>query len=328
MRRTGRRDRERELEAEVTAFGELLAEHSFAPGDPGTPSKAVDDWARALDAYDAASRALHRRKQVKRVPQLLQQGMSSLVDLEARVAGEPLPQRLPPCFFDSRHGQATVEVRWAPDGGAKRLIVVCAADAVRLRAGSPHPPSGNPTSAEEVDSLPPRPADDLPLPWAIGLLALLIGYAVALAAAGDGPGAFVAVIVVGASGQLAALSGVVVASAAVDLWALMRRGHRTQATFARSAVSPHGAHQHVYVVTDASGRQREYPRAAGSRTGKPVPLRSVWHLPGTDGEGKVVSSWAPVWLPLCILVGLPILLGSTVVTLYLIPGRLIIALLS
>lgn len=328
MRGTGRRERERELEAEVTAFGELLAEHSFAPGDPGTPSKAVDDWARALDAYDAASRALHRRKQVKLVPQLLQQGMSSLVDLEARVAGEPLPQRLPPCFFDSRHGQAAAEVRWAPSGGAKRLIAVCAADVARLREGAPHLPSEHFTSAEEADSLPPRPDSGLPLPWAIGLLALLIGYAVALAAAGDVPGAFVAFVVAGNSGTLAALSGLLVASAAVDLWALVRRGHRTQATFARSAVSPHGAHQHVYVVTDASGRQRECPRAAGSRTGKPVPIRSVWHLPETDGEGKAVSSWAPVLLPLRILVGLPVLLGSTVVTLYLIPGRLIIALLS
>lgn len=328
MRGTGRRERERELEAEVTAFGELLAEHSFAPGDPGTPSKAVDDWARALDAYDAASRALHRRKRVELVPQLLQQGMSALVDLEARVAGEPLPQRLPPCFFDSRHGQAATEVRWAPSGGAQRLIAVCAADALRLREGAPHLLSGHPASAEEVDSLPPRPDRDLPLSWAIGLLALLIGYAGALAAAGDGPGAFVAVIVAGNSGTMAALSGLLVASAAVDLWALMRRGHLTQATFARSTVGPHGARQHVYVVTDASGRQRECARAAGSRTGKPVPTRSVWYLPKTGGTGKAVSSWSPVWLPLRILVGLPVLLSSAAVTLYLIPGRLIIALLS
>ncbi|WP_146063562.1 hypothetical protein [Streptomyces sp. SM11] len=328
MRGTGRRERERELEAEVTAFGELLAEHSFAPGDPGTPSKAVDDWARALDAYDAASRALHRRKQVKVVPQLLQQGMDALVDLEARVAGEPLPQRLPPCFFDSRHGQATTEARWAPSGGAKRLIAVCAADGVRLREDSPHLFSGHPASADEVDSLPLRPAGDLPLPWAIGLLALLFGYAAALAAAGDGPGAVVALIAAGAFGAVAALSGLLVASAAVDLWALVRRGHRAQATFARSTVSPHGARQHVYVVTDASGRQRECTRAAGGGTGKPVPIRSVWYLPRTDGAGKAVSSWSPVWLPLRILVGLPVLLSSAAVTLYLIPGRLIIALLS
>ncbi|MEU0357707.1 hypothetical protein [Streptomyces cyaneofuscatus] len=49
----------------MTAFGEWSAGHSFAPSDPGTPPEAVDDRAHALDAYDAASRALHRRKQVR-----------------------------------------------------------------------------------------------------------------------------------------------------------------------------------------------------------------------------------------------------------------------
>lgn len=328
MRGAGRKERARELEAEVTAFGELLAEHSFAPGDPGTPPKAVDDWACALDAYDAASRALHHRKRVKIVPQLLQQGMSALVDLEARVAGEQLPQRLPPCFFDSRHGQATTEVRWAPSDGAKRLIAVCAADAVRLSEGSPHLLSGRLASAEEVDSLPLRTAGGPSLRWAIGVLVLLFGYAAALAAAGDWPGAFVAFIMAGTMGGVAFLSGLLVVSAAGDLWALMRRGHLTQATFTRSTLSPHGAHEHVYMVTDASGRQRECTRHAGSRTGKPVPIRSVWYLPKTDGEGKALSSWSPVWLPLRILVGLPVLLSSAAVTLYLIPGRLIIALLS
>ncbi|MFJ6512693.1 hypothetical protein ACIQMO_24990 [Streptomyces sp. NPDC091406] len=322
----------------MTAFGELLAEHSFAPGDPGTPPKAVDDWARALDAYDAASRALHHRKQVKVVPQLLQQGMSALVDLEARVAGEPLPQRLPPCFFDPRHGQSTTETWWAPSHGAKRLIAVCAADAVRLREGPPRLTGGRPAPAEEVDSLPLRSPDGLPLPWAIGLLVLFFGYAAALAAAGDWPGAFVALTLAWPVVAVAALSGLLVVSAAIDLWALVRRGHRTQATFARSTVSPNGAHEHVYVVTDASGRQRECTRAAGGGPAKPVPIRSVWYLPNANGradgradgkgDGKAVSSWSPLWLPLRILLGLPVLLSSAAVTVYLIPGRLIIALLS
>ncbi|MFI5721915.1 hypothetical protein [Streptomyces cyaneofuscatus] len=320
----------------MTAFGELLAEHSFAPSDPGTPPEAVDDWARALDAYDAASRALHRRKQVRSVPQLLQQGMNALVDLDARLAGEPLPQRLPPCFFDPRHGQATTETWWAPRDGAKRLIAVCAADAVRLREGSPRPLGRQPASdgkAEslpadgKIDSLPPRSASDLPLPWAIGVLVLLFGYAAALAAAGDGPGAFVALVLAGTTGHVACLSGLLVVSAMVDLWALMRRGHRTQARFARSTISPRGAHEHVYVVTDAVGRQRECTRHAGNSPGKPVPIRSVWYLPKKGGKGKALHSWSPVWLPLRILVGLPVLVSSAAVTLYLLPGRLIIALL-
>ncbi|MFE3718490.1 hypothetical protein [Streptomyces cyaneofuscatus] len=311
----------------MTAFGELLAEHSFAPSDPGTPPEAVDDWARALDAYDAASRALHRRKQVRSVPQLLQQGMNALVDLDARLAGEPLPQRLPVCFFDARHGPSTTEAWWAPRDGAKRLIAVCAADAIRLREGSPCLLGGRPASDEELDSLPLRSAGGLPLPWMIGVLGVLFGYAAALAAVGDGPGAFVALIVAGTTGTVACLSGSLVVSAIVDLWALMRRGHLAQATFARSTVSPRGAHEHIYVVTDTSGRQQECTRHAGSSPGKPVPIRSVWYLPKTGGKGKALNSWSPVWLPLRILVGLPVLVSSAAVTLYLLPGRLIIALL-
>ena len=104
--------------------------------------RVSDDWARGLDAYDAASRALHRRRQKKDVPHLLQEGLTALVDLDARVAGLPAPPRIPPCFFDPHHGQSTTETIWAPHDGGKRLVAVCAADAIRLREGSPLLPSG------------------------------------------------------------------------------------------------------------------------------------------------------------------------------------------
>ncbi|MFE2290942.1 hypothetical protein [Streptomyces sp. NPDC059452] len=338
--RAQEQEQERELEAEVTAFGEMLAGHSFAPGDPATPPEALDDWARALDAYDAASRALHRRGQAEVVPQLLREGLDALVDLEARVAGAPLPQRLPPCFFDPRHGQSATEVRWAPSDGAKRLIAVCAADAIRLREGSPPLLGGRPAPVEEPGELPPggpdgglsRPVEPfrsagLSLPWTIGLLVLVLGYGAALVVAGDLPGAVLAVIIGGNLGAVALLSGILVGDAAVDLWVLVRRGRLTRAAFVRSARGRSGAYEHVYAVTDASGRRREFTRRAGGRASVPVPLRTVWYLPKADGTGKGVSSWSPVWLPLRVLLGLPVVLGSAAVTLYLIPGRLITVLL-
>lgn len=312
----------------MTALGEMLAEHTFAPGDPGTPPKALDDWERALDAYDAASRALHRRRQKKVVPHLLQEGLTALVDLEARVAGSPIPGRFPPCFFDPRHGQSTTEASWAPHGGAKRLIAVCAADAVRLREGSPLLPSGHVTTAGESGEPPRRPGGDLSNPWLIGLFALLFGYATALLVLGDMTGAILAVTVGGTVGGVVLLSALLVCSASIDLWALIRRGHRTRATFARSAHGRHGADEHVYVLTDASGRRREYIQRAYSGAANPSPSGTVWYLPKADSRGKALSAWSPVWLPLRVLVGLPFLLGSTAITLYLIPGRLIAILLS
>jgi hypothetical protein len=41
----------------------------------------------------------------------------------------------PPCVFNPVHGPAAAEVEWAPGGGARRRVPVCADDAERLRAG-------------------------------------------------------------------------------------------------------------------------------------------------------------------------------------------------
>ncbi|MEV0134262.1 hypothetical protein AB0H83_38110 [Dactylosporangium sp. NPDC050688] len=44
----------------------------------------------------------------------------------------------PPCLFNPAHGPAEAEVEWAPGrGAARRRVPVCAADAARLRAGTP-----------------------------------------------------------------------------------------------------------------------------------------------------------------------------------------------
>ena len=57
----------------------------------------------------------------------------------ARLAGQPLPVRRPPCFFSPQHGPSTEDVEWAPPGGVPRTVPACAADAERVRAGAePH----------------------------------------------------------------------------------------------------------------------------------------------------------------------------------------------
>jgi hypothetical protein len=43
----------------------------------------------------------------------------------------------PPCIFNPVHGPAAAEVEWAPGGGARRRVPVCADDAARLREGNP-----------------------------------------------------------------------------------------------------------------------------------------------------------------------------------------------
>jgi len=50
-------------------------------------------------------------------------------------AGEPLPERREPCFFDPRHGPSMRDVQWSPPSGVSRTVSVCAADARRLEGG-------------------------------------------------------------------------------------------------------------------------------------------------------------------------------------------------
>ena len=56
--------------------------------------------------------------------------------MRARLAGEPLPTRRPPCFFDPRHGLSVEDVDWAPSGGAVRQVPACALDAERVKVGA------------------------------------------------------------------------------------------------------------------------------------------------------------------------------------------------
>jgi hypothetical protein len=97
------------------------------------------DYQRALDAYEAAKTAadrLEKPAQVQDVTKILDDGRYAIACVRARVAGEPLPQRRPPCFFDPRHGLSVEDVTYAPVGGADRQVPACALDAERVKAGA------------------------------------------------------------------------------------------------------------------------------------------------------------------------------------------------
>ncbi|MET9543713.1 hypothetical protein ABZY36_00120 [Streptomyces sp. NPDC006627] len=126
------------VDAEITAFGEMLAGHSFAPGDHKNDPGLLADYQRALDAYEQAKRSLvgdRNLRDATDVLRALDEGRHALACVEAVLEGRPRPRRRPLCFFDPRHGQSTEEVSWAPSEGAARMVAVCAADAVRLAEG-------------------------------------------------------------------------------------------------------------------------------------------------------------------------------------------------
>ena len=43
----------------------------------------------------------------------------------ARFEGREIPQRRPPCFFDTRHGPSVDDVGWMPKGGPPRPVPAC-----------------------------------------------------------------------------------------------------------------------------------------------------------------------------------------------------------
>src|SRR3954470_12200081 len=113
---------------DVTALGEELqqldldlAGHQLDPGQNA-------DYQRALDAYESAKTAADRIGQpedVKHVTEILEDGRYAMACVRARVAGEPLPARRPPCFFDPRHGLSVEDGSYAPPGGAPRDVPAC-----------------------------------------------------------------------------------------------------------------------------------------------------------------------------------------------------------
>ncbi|MFJ4643003.1 hypothetical protein ACIP6Q_05635 [Streptomyces bobili] len=126
------------VDEDITAYGEELDRLDFHPGEPGADDVMRGDYEHALDAYEKAKSAMAgatRPEDVRPVTETLEDGRFALARLAARRAGEPLPERRPPCFFDPRHGPSVADATWMPPGGAAREVPVCAADRTRLADG-------------------------------------------------------------------------------------------------------------------------------------------------------------------------------------------------
>lgn len=124
---------------DVTALGEQLQALDLdLAGQPLDDGERAD-YQRALDAYESAKSAADRMSQpddVRHVTEILEDGRYAIACVRARVAGDPLPTRRPPCFFDPRHGLSVEDVPYTPPGGTQRDVPACELDAQRVRAGA------------------------------------------------------------------------------------------------------------------------------------------------------------------------------------------------
>jgi hypothetical protein len=99
---------------DITALGEQLQELDLDLAGRELDGGQRADYQRALDAYESAKtagEAITEPEHIKNVTGILEDGRYAIACVRARVAGEPLPTRRPPCFFDPRHGLSVVAER-------------------------------------------------------------------------------------------------------------------------------------------------------------------------------------------------------------------------
>jgi hypothetical protein len=124
---------------DITALGVDLQELDLELAGRELDQGANSDYQRALDAYESAKTAgdrISEPEHIKHVTEILEDGRYAIACVRARVAGQPLPTRRPPCFFDPRHGLSVQDVAYTPPGGARRDVPACALDAERVEAGA------------------------------------------------------------------------------------------------------------------------------------------------------------------------------------------------
>ncbi|TDB93733.1 hypothetical protein [Actinomadura sp. 7K534] len=127
------------VQEDVTLLGEDIAHLDLNVMDKELEPEIRSDYERAMNSYDAAKRATERAtrpQDMQDVTTALEDGRYYMTATRARLAGEPVPERRAPCFFNPQHGPSVEDVMWAPPGGTARSVPACAADAEALQHGA------------------------------------------------------------------------------------------------------------------------------------------------------------------------------------------------
>ncbi|KRF20948.1 hypothetical protein ASG90_00565 [Nocardioides sp. Soil797] len=104
-------------------------------GDPDS-----DLAAATLKVLDLVEQARHRIDALKsgadatEITTRLADARYQLTVIDALRAGQPVPDRTPPCFYDPRHGPSTSSVQYRPEKGSTREVHACEACADMVAA--------------------------------------------------------------------------------------------------------------------------------------------------------------------------------------------------
>ena len=126
------------VDDDVTVLGEELSDLHIDTLASDLDDETRHHYQRALEHYEQAKEKVRSSvsyDDVLAAEQLLADARYHRAVVLALEAGEPLPERREPCFFDPRHGPSMGDVEWTPPAGVARTVPVCAADARRLTGG-------------------------------------------------------------------------------------------------------------------------------------------------------------------------------------------------
>jgi hypothetical protein len=178
-RRRQRRRQKEYARAELEEVKQVAREDLVALGDdiraldldvemPDADPEGKRHYDQAVERYTEAEQALDRAsrpEQIEPVTSALEEGRWAMAAAKAELAGQPAPERRPPCFFDPRHGPSVADAEWAPPGGQPRAVPVCAADLQRIEDGEEPESRRVPVGGQMVPYWAAGPAY---MPWAGG----------------------------------------------------------------------------------------------------------------------------------------------------------------
>ncbi len=125
-------------EEDVTLLGEQLRRLDSETAEHPLDEAGRADYQAALDAYESAQREVRKvsaLEQVGSVTDTLNDGRYALACVQARVSGQPVPEKRAPCFFNPQHGPSVMDVMFTARAGGTKQVPACAQDASRVKAG-------------------------------------------------------------------------------------------------------------------------------------------------------------------------------------------------
>jgi hypothetical protein len=113
---------------DIVALGDDLRNLDVGLDADNDNPQAMRDYTRAYESFQQAVEAFERAEDPNDfapVSTALEAGRFYMTVARARFERRGMPQRRPPCFFDTRHGPSVDDVGWMPSNGPPRPVPAC-----------------------------------------------------------------------------------------------------------------------------------------------------------------------------------------------------------